>query len=334
MKKVYIENLTSEKETVKDIFLLHSIKSLEGKKGNYIEAVISDRTGSVRAFIFENSLRNKEISEIKEGIYELEIETGEFKKEKRVIVKEIIREVEITEEIKKEIVPGSPYTKEFLKKGILERIEKVKNPHLNKLLKRIFRGIFFEKFLNVPAAKKYHHAYIGGLAEHTINVCDICVALGSIYRDIDMDLLLSGALLHDIGKVESYKIELFPEMEDVGKLLDHIYIGMKKVDDEIEKLNKEKENIFASPFPNDLRLKLLHLIASHHGTRAQGALAEPLTREALLLYYADIIDADMFKYIEAIETAEQGERWTPYNTKIRKSLFIGGDEENDKKDIK
>jgi 3'-5' exoribonuclease len=118
-------------------------------------------------------------------------------------------------------------------------------------------------------------------------------------------------------------------MTDEGKLLDHIYLGMKKIDEEIEKFNKRRDELFRTPFPEDLRLKLLHLIASHHGTRSQGALTEPLTKEAYILYLADLLDAEIFKFDEAIKMAQEGERWSPYHTRLRKSVFLGGEIEND-----
>ncbi|MEO0295986.1 MAG: HD domain-containing protein [candidate division WOR-3 bacterium] len=324
MKKIYVKDLIKIEGSFEDIFYLHSLKNLSGKKGDYIELVISDKTGELKAYLFDLNVI------LEEGIYKVKGEIGVYKEEKRVIIKEA-EKVEINELIKKEFIPTSTIPKEILKKEILKEIDSLNNIFLKELLSKIFKGEFLENFLEAPAAVKYHHAYLGGLAEHTLNVVKIVKAISECYNSINRDLLIAGALLHDLGKVLSYKIDFKSSITDEGKLLDHIYIGMKKIDEEIEKFNKERKfgGIFKSKFPEDLRLNLLHLIASHHGTKSQGALTDPMTKEAYILYMADMLDAEIYKFDEAIKMAQEGERWSPYHSKLKKSVFIGGEIEND-----
>ena len=322
MKNLYIKDLLTKEGEFEDIFFLHSLKNSTGRKGEYMELLISDKTGELKAYLFDMKIS------IDEGIYKIQGEIGSFQEEKRVILKKA-EKIEPSPELKRELIPSSPVPRDILKKEILTEIENLENNFLKELLSNIFRGEFLELFLDAPAAVKYHHAYIGGLAEHTLNVVKIVKAISLCYNSVERELLIAGALLHDIGKVYSYKFEIKSNMTDEGKLLDHIYLGMKKIDEEIEKFNKRRNELFKTPFPEDLRLKILHLIASHHGTRSQGALTEPLTKEAYILYMADLLDAEIFKFDEAIQMAQEGERWSPYHTRLRKSVFLGGEIEND-----
>lgn len=324
MKKIYVKDLIKSEGSFEDVFYLHSLKNSSGKKGDYIELLISDKTGELKAFLFDMNIN------LEEGSYKVKGEIGIYKEEKRVIIKEV-EKIEETDLIKSELIASSPIPKETLKKEILKEIDSLNNSFLKELLLKIFKGEFLENFLEAPAAYKYHHAYSGGLAEHTLNVVKIVKAISECYDSINRDLLIAGALLHDLGKVLSYKIDFKPSMTDEGKLLDHIYLGMKKIDEEIEKFNKEREfgGIFKTKFPEDLRLNLLHLIASHHGTKSQGALTDPMTKEAYILYMADNLDAEIYKFDEAIKMAQEGERWSPYHSKLKKSVFLGGEIEND-----
>jgi len=322
MKKIYIKDLLKREGEFEDIFLLHSFKNSIGRRGEYIEFFISDRTGELKAYLFDINIL------IGEGIYKIKGEVGYFQEERRVILKSA-EKIEPSLELKRELIPSSPIPRDVLKKEILKEIENLENSFLKELLLNIFKGEFLELFLDAPAALKYHHAYIGGLAEHTLNVVRIVKAVSLCYNSVERDLLIAGALLHDIGKVDSYKFEIKSNMTDEGKLLDHIYLGMKRIDKEIEEFNKRRIELFKNLFPEDLRLKLLHLIASHHGTKSQGALTEPLTKEAYILYLADLLDAEIFKFDEAIKMAQEGERWSPYHTRLRKSVFLGGEIEDD-----
>ncbi|MEN3044506.1 MAG: HD domain-containing protein [Candidatus Hydrothermales bacterium] len=324
MKKIYVSDLLRLDGTFEDYFYLHTLKSQSGKRGEYIELLISDKTGELKAFLF-----NMDII-LEEGIYKIKGEAGKFNDERRVIIKEA-EKLEDYGTIKKEFIPSSEIPKEVLKEEILEEINNVKNEFLRELLLRIFNEKFIESFVESPAAFKYHHAYLGGLAEHTLNVLKLVKAISSCYNQLNNDLLIAGAILHDIGKVLSYKVDFKLKITDEGKLLDHIYLGLKKVDEEIEKLNRElsSNELFPTKFPEDLRLNLLHLLASHHGSKNQGSLTEPMTREAYILHIADLLDAEIYKFEEAIKSSQEGERWTPYHNKLKKQVFLGGQKEND-----
>lgn len=313
MKKIFVKEL--EKGLVEDIFVLKKIRRKEKKEGGYFyELYISDKTGEIRAYIFENIENFEKI--LKEGIFKIKGEVYERDGEMVCKLYEIseIREIDLNE-----ILPSSPKNINEMENMLEAIIITVENEYFKKLLESVFNDPFIRKeFLRAPAAKKKHHAYIGGLIEHTLNVVRILEALIEVYPEIKRDILITGALLHDIGKIKTYEYSTGIDFSDEGRLLDHIYIGIKIVDEKINKINN---------FPEDLKLRILHMIASHHGERNMGAIVEPMTEEALLLHFADYIDTQMFKFKRAREESKEGARWSEYQKDLQRYVFLGGEEE-------
>jgi len=140
----------------------------------------------------------------------------------------------------------------------------VRNPALARLLRRVFGDKeFMARFCSCPAAQSFHHAYLGGLLEHTVSVATTCRSLGDLYPELDADLLVTGALLHDIGKVDEMSFETSIEYTDPGRLLGHVVLGERRLNRAIEGL--------AGGMPSDLGLRLSHVIISHHGELEWGA---------------------------------------------------------------
>jgi len=189
------------------------------------------------------------------------------------------------------------------------------NVHLRALLSLCLAdAALCDRWRRAPAAVRHHHAYAGGLLEHTLGVAEIALTLASRFPHVDRDLLLTGALLHDIGKVEAYRTNAPPEMTDQGRLLGHVYPGARIVDRFIDRLEG---------FPSELRDRVLHLIGSHHGERAHGVFEVPKTPEAIVLHFADNIDAKMNAVQIACEQAG-GQAWTaPVRSLADECLFIG-----------
>jgi 3'-5' exoribonuclease len=159
-----------------------------------------------------------------------------------------------------------------------------------------------------PAAKANHHAYIGGLLEHTLNVTELCVSIASRYREVNFDLLIAGALLHDIGKVEEYTY--FPKIDrtDIGRLLGHLVIGYEMI---MRKIREMKN--FRGGFPEDLKLQILHLVISHHGELEWGSPVRPMTLEAQILHFADNMDSKVWMFIDAKrKRRDPFSRWSEY----------------------
>ncbi len=200
----------------------------------------------------------------------------------------------------------------------------VRNPHLAGLLRLIFGDKqFMARFCACPAAQTFHHAYLGGLLEHTVSVATTCRSFAALYPDLDADLLVTGALLHDIGKVDELSFDTSIEYTDPGRLLGHVILGERRLNRAIEARG--------IGMPNDIALRLSHVIISHHGELEWGAPKRPSTLEALLLHHADNMDAKAAGFIEASHAATLVEEpWTDAMNMFRRPLYAPRPVEDDR----
>lgn len=193
-------------------------------------------------------------------------------------------------------------------------INSVSNHYLHRLLQIIFSEENLRKYTRTPAGKGWHHAYIHGLLEHTLEIVRICDLMCSIHSEISRDLLICGALLHDFGKIEELTYETAFDYSDKGKLLGHIMIGALAV----EKAASEISN-----FPTELKERLLHLVLSHQGKLEYASPVEPKTLEAIVLYQADELSAKTNAYKSAIEAEKnKNGKWTKFLPLANTSLMI------------
>jgi 3'-5' exoribonuclease len=159
-----------------------------------------------------------------------------------------------------------------------------------------------------------HHAYLGGLLEHTLSIVLLIQAIVGHYKGIDKDVLLTGGILHDIGKTREFSYETQIDYSDAGRLLNHIVIGVEMLDAKIATIDG---------FPEELALVLKHIIVSHHGTRDFGSPEPPKTLEAIILHYLDELDAKVMA-VRAFMDAEDSEAtWTSYHRVLERFFFKG-----------
>lgn len=193
-------------------------------------------------------------------------------------------------------------------------IEKITDKHLSALIERFFADKETQdSFKKMPAAKSVHHAYVGGLLEHTLSVVRLAVIVGEYYKDmVNTEHLIIGALFHDIGKVKEMQAGTGLEYTDSGKLLGHLILG-------VEMLNKYVGEV--EGFPDELKYLLSHLIVSHHGLLEYGSPKKPKTPEAFILHHLDDMDAKLntFTSIFEREGVEQG--WSGYDRLLERQLF-------------
>lgn len=175
----------------------------------------------------------------------------------------------------------------------------IQEPYLNQLMLSIFTPALTEKFFRAPAAKKVHHNYPGGLLEHTLNVADLCLKACETYPELNRDLIVAGAIMHDIGKISEYAIKVAPQYTVEGRLVGHIVMGSEMAGNAICQLRKEGHD-----FPAELEWMLKHMILSHHGELEYGSPVKPLFPEALLLHMMDNLDAKMFIFNNKIAEDE------------------------------
>jgi 3'-5' exoribonuclease len=204
----------------------------------------------------------------------------------------------------RDFLPESKRNLEEMKKEFDQKIKSIKNDSFAKLIKQIFSGETYDKFCNAPAGKSWHHAYVHGLLEHTLEIINICELVCKFYPELNRDLLISGAMLHDIGKIEELSFDSAFEYTDKGKLVGHIVIAFNLVSDEIKKI---------PGFPVELKNNLLHLILSHQGKLEHASPVVPKTAEAIALYQADELSAKVNAYKNAIDSEIRADsNWTRY----------------------
>lgn len=191
------------------------------------------------------------------------------------------------------------------------------NRHLRTLLLSFFKDPHFkDDFRSSPCAKSHHHNYIGGLIDHTYSVVVICRTMSRLYPSVDRELLVSGAILHDIGKMDCYSVDCLINVTPEGGLYDHVVMGYYEVRRRIEELGD---------FPKELSRRLLHMILSHHGKREWGSPVPPLIDEACILFHADLMDSQTSEFIKV--RGEMGKDtndvWSGYSRKLERFFYLG-----------
>lgn len=214
------------------------------------------------------------------------------------------------------LLPASPRDCATMEAELAQVRQGIANPDLSALLDEIFSDeILYRQFCEAPAAKGFHHNYVHGLLEHTVSVCRVAAAIAEQYPDdLNRDLLVSAAILHDIGKIAEFDYTTAIDYSDQGRLLGHIIIGEKIVSDAIGRLES---------FPDELRLQMLHLIVAHHGEKEYGSPVRPKTLEGFILNHADDIDAkaNVFVRLHA-EAIDSGEAWSQFNRVLDRFLYL------------
>lgn len=215
-----------------------------------------------------------------------------------------------------DFMPVSPVPLDQMLAELQQVTGSLTDPHLSALMKLFINDTqFMSGYCKAPAAKGMHHVYLGGLLEHSLSVVRLVDAVVKLYPDLNRDLLVTGALLHDLGKVAELSYDRAFEYTDEGRLIGHISIGMEMLQERIGQL---------PGFPGDLAMLLKHMLLSHHGQYEYGSPKRPKTVEATILHYLD----DMDSKINGIRThickdTAQGSRWTGHH-RLYNLYFFGG----------
>jgi 3'-5' exoribonuclease len=199
---------------------------------------------------------------------------------------------------------------------------KLNNPFLRALGECfLIEDAFVRNFTTCPAGVKLHHAYIGGLLEHTVTMMDIADRLVPFYPGTDRDLLLMGVFLHDAGKTKELTYSRSFGYCDEGQLIGHITIGIEMLNEQIPKV----EELLGESFPRELLIRLKHMILSHHGTLEFGSPKIPMTPEAMLLHSIDMMDTRMHMVLRDLKEDKNNQTaWTPYNVTLQRRFYKGG----------
>ena len=214
-------------------------------------------------------------------------------------------------------VPATVFDIEQMARELRKFARSVSDEFLNKLLlKFLLNKKFMAGFCQAPAAKSMHHAYVGGLLEHTLHVTRLADKVAELYDSIDRSLLLAGAILHDIGKIYEFSYAAYPvDYSDIGRLMGHMVLGVEMIDKKIKKV---------AGFPRETAMRLKHLILSHHGRYEFGSPALPMLQEAFILNFVDDMDAKI-NYIERLSSQiEEGYHWSEYQRNMERYLYLRG----------
>ncbi|UCE81096.1 MAG: HD domain-containing protein [Methanobacteriota archaeon] len=196
---------------------------------------------------------------------------------------------------------------------LMEFVHIVEEPHIVSLLRGFFEDeAFMESFSTCPASIQLHSAAMGGLIHHTLNVAEICAKMLQLQSGLDRDLVIAGALLHDIGKTRSFEVTTNINHTAEGNLLGHLIIGDELL---VERL------CTIEGFPVDLSLKLRHVVASHHGRKEWGSPVEPMMPEALLVHEADDLDAKLNYMVSKREGAITEDDWT-WDRRLSRLIYL------------
>jgi len=313
MKKQYAGSCKAG-DLLDDMFVLYEKNIYQKKDGsNYLGVTLSDRTGRIKGVAWDN------VGKIAAGsnagdFVRVRGSVSEYKGILQVVIKGM--DAMPSDSVDHaDFLPATGRDIDSMFKQLTGISGSIKEKNLRELFTAFWNDAeFVEKFKKAPAAKKMHHAYIGGLLEHTLSMAVLADKIAGHYSGLDRDLLIAGTILHDIGKIREFEYNIKIDYSDEGRLLSHIVIGLGMID---EKIGENKE------FPDALALMLRHMIVSHHGTRDFGSPEPPKTVEAVLLNYIDEIDSKISGIREFMDSGEGAGNWTSYHKILERHFYTG-----------
>ena len=312
-KTQYIRELTPG-TPVNDIFILSAANMGQSRNGPYWNVSFQDRTGSINGKIW--SPKSTEYPTLEAGtIVSVHAVVESYRNALQLKVDHLEFLSNYNEINLAEFLPASKIPPEDLFEALEDLItEHMVHKPWKKLCRKVLRNeTVRQRMLTAPGAKTVHHAYVGGLLEHTLSVAKLCMSICDNYPDLDRQTLLAGAIFHDLGKAWELSGGLTNDYTDEGRLLGHIQIGQEKLQPFLAK---------AKDLDSELKLHLNHLITSHHGEHEFGSPVRPKTPEAFVLHHADNLDAKM-NMIEAAykEMDQTGTNWSPYLRFMERNIF-------------
>jgi 3'-5' exoribonuclease len=323
-EKRFIADL-QENERFVSSFLVKTKTLGKTRSGNpFLRIRLSDNTGETEGRIWEQALEFDQAFSVNDVVrVRARVERYQDKLQLNISDIERLDPEEVDPAL---FLPKGPHDVDELWQQFQGLVKQVKNQHLQQLLQSFLADrTFVEQMKQAPAAKSMHHAYLGGLLEHTVSVARLLGRICDHYPQLDRDLLIAAAILHDIGKLEEFSYQLHLDYTDAGRLLGHVVLGVQRVQEKIDKLEG---------FPPTLSLTLQHLMVSHHGEYEFGAPKRPKTLEAFALHYADDLDAKMNHLTRLLDTErESPSHWTPFQQVYDRFVFKGTGEQQEDSDI-
>ena len=303
MKTTFIKDLVAD-QSITSFFLVHEkeVRNTTGGKP-YLRMALGDRSGTVEARMWEQfEVAAKDVS--RDDFVKVQARVEIYRNRPQLSLQQF--RLAKPEEIDlADYLPHTPHDVEELYKQLLGYVEGLKNPWLKKLVSRILNDPqIVAQYKRAPAAKVMHHAYLGGLLEHVVGLCGLAKLVAAHYPELDVDLLLTAATLHDVGKLDELCYERSVGYTTEGQLLGHIVM-------ELETVAKAMEAI--EGFPAKLKAVVQHILISHHGQYEFGSPKLPMIREALVFHYLDDMDSKMAAVRAALAGESGEEDWSVYS---------------------
>jgi 3'-5' exoribonuclease len=303
MKSSFISDLTSE-QNITTFFLVHEKELRNTREGKpYLRLELGDRSGTIEARMwdqFESAVKDVN----RDDFIKVQARVEIYKNRPQLALLQL--RLAKPEEI--DLADFLPATKADVSKlyaQLLEFAGSIANPFLRKLVAAILNDpAIAAKYKRAPAAKVMHHAYLGGLLEHVISLCGLAKLVAAHYPELDLDLLLTAAILHDVGKLDELCYERAIAYTTEGQLLGHILM-------EFETVSKAMDDI--EGFPANLKTVVQHLLISHHGEYEFGSPKLPMIREALVFHYLDDLDSKLAAVRAALAIDSGEPEWSAYS---------------------
>jgi 3'-5' exoribonuclease len=314
MKGCLIKEI-KDNQNVEGLFMVREVSRQETKSGSpYLSLTLMDASGEMAARVWENA--DQFLTHCRPGaIVRLRGQAQSYKGVVQLRV-DYLDAAEVKDEEMGLFIPTAPGDFKEMWSELAGLARSIADPHF-RALALVFLGNrrLTELFRKAPAAKHMHHAYLGGLLEHTLGVARLAARVTELYPDLDRSLLLTGALFHDLGKLIEFNYDSFPyDYSDRGRLVGHMVLGLEML----------RELAASLPdFPEERLTRLQHLILSHHGRHEYGSPTLPMLLEAFVLHFLDDLDAKI-NYISGLgrRREEPGYHWSDYQRNLERFLYL------------
>ncbi|NLC11085.1 MAG: HD domain-containing protein [Firmicutes bacterium] len=282
---------------------------------HFIRLTLGDASGTIKGIIWDSSIVPQDLKT--DAVVLVAGEVTEYYGLQVVV--SCLQVLDKSKVNRSYLQPSSSYDPEEMWRKLQLKIEQlIQNPKLLELWQHISsQQELIEKFKLAPAARSVHHYYLSGLLEHTLEVVYFCESICRLYpKHIDPSLLILGAALHDLGKVEEYDLDSYSfQLTDKGKLIGHIILGKTIVDKMVEEMKD---------FPANLKLALDHMLLSHHGQKEWGSPEVPKTAEAFALFHADLLSARLRQFTQIMESeSKRNSSWSSWDRFLERSIYLG-----------
>lgn len=311
--RVPVSTLT-DKAIINSTYLVKSKAIQIAKNGKpYLNLTLMDKSGEIGARVWDDA---EELgSQFDRGDVIGVMGHANVYQGKLQLILQDLTKVPVGETDPKDFLPVSAKNIDEMFEELRSHIESLKDPNLKKLAENIFSSASIaEKYKKAPAATGVHHAYIGGLLQHTQSLCALVDAITPLYENLNRDLLISACFYHDIGKIFELSYDVNFEYTDEGKLLGHIAQGALFIENEIQKIES---------FPKNLRNALIHVILSHHGEYEFGSPKRPKFLEAIVFHFLDNLDSKIEGVLSFIGKEKSDKNWTSHHKIYDRYFFTG-----------